>query len=86
MQVGGEGADVELGRWCKLQRSLKTGGSLLPARSRALEALGFSWIAPSDMDDPIGQVSNLPFLAYLPQPHTSPSHLPHRIWMVTLWR
>jgi len=53
--VGGEGIDVELGRWCKLQRRLRAGGTLAEERERALDDLGFSWVAPSDMDDPVAQ-------------------------------
>ena len=47
----GAGADGELGRWCKAQRRLRAEGRLAAARAAALEALGFSWDAPSDADD-----------------------------------
>lgn len=53
--VGGQGVDVALGRWCKLQREKAASGSLAEARRRALDVLGFSWVAPSDMEDPVNQ-------------------------------
>ena len=53
--VGGQGADIKLGQWCKLQRALRARGKLSSACIDTLDSLGFSWTAPSDIDDPITQ-------------------------------
>lgn len=45
--------DGEIGRWCKAQRLLHDQGTLSADRQRALEALGFSWVAPTDVDNPL---------------------------------
>ena len=51
----GQGAEGELGRWCKVQRRLRADGKLTASRTTALDALDFSWLAPSDIDDPLSQ-------------------------------
>ena len=50
----GPGEAGALGRWCKAQRRLRASGRLAPARAAALDALGFSWESPADVDDPLG--------------------------------
>lgn len=47
---------TELGRWCKTQRRLHASGKLDATRVAALEALGLSWVSPSDVDDPVAQL------------------------------
>eukprot|EP00966_Prymnesium_polylepis_P072189 1676813-Prymnesium_polylepis.1 len=44
----GPTAEGELGRWCKVQRRLRSEGKLREGRVAALDGLGFSWVAPSD--------------------------------------
>lgn len=51
----GPGEDGDLGRWCKVQRTLYAEGKLSADRMAALDALAFSWTAPSDVDDPLTQ-------------------------------
>uniref|UniRef100_A0A7S3X0T9 Helicase-associated domain-containing protein n=2 Tax=Emiliania huxleyi TaxID=2903 RepID=A0A7S3X0T9_EMIHU len=48
----GPDVDGDLGRWCKVQRQLRDAGRLAMARVDALDLLCFSWVAPSDVDDP----------------------------------
>lgn len=49
----GPSADGELGNWCAVQRRLYAEGKLSETRVDALNALGLSWVAPSDVDDPL---------------------------------
>lgn len=43
------------GRWVRVQRRLRQEGKLSAEREAALEALGVSWEAPSEVDDPVEQ-------------------------------
>ena len=42
-----------LGRWCKTQRRLREEGRIDSGREQALTALGFSWVSPSQITNPI---------------------------------
>ena len=51
--LGPEMGDPELGRWCRLQRQMRAAGRLDEVRIESLDELGFSWVAPADVDDPV---------------------------------
>tara|TARA_B110001452_G_scaffold222815_1_gene195818 strand:+ start:3040 stop:3819 length:780 start_codon:yes stop_codon:yes gene_type:complete len=42
-----------LGKWCAQQRRSRELGRLSLAQTAELDALGFSWVSPSDVDDPV---------------------------------
>ena len=44
--------NTELGRWCASQRKQKESRKLDEARVAALDAIGFPWSSPSDINDP----------------------------------
>ena len=44
-----------LGDWAAAQRLSHSRGTMAPEREQALDALGFSWASPTDIDDPLAQ-------------------------------
>lgn len=46
---------TSLGAWCAQQRRSRELGRISPAQTAKLDALGFSWVSPADVDDPVAQ-------------------------------